>query len=74
MKTSEQEYPLCEDLGWLINAKTKRNIPKSMMDIGLGPSIYIYMMKEFIKLFVFLTILHIPIYILCYSGRQNHYG
>ena len=71
MKTSDKEYPICDNIGWLINFQPDRKIPDSLKEIGLGPSLYIYMLKAFIRLFVVLTILHIPTYVLCYSGGAS---
>ena len=71
--SSEKQYPLCMDTGQMVSFNRKTKIANVMKDIGLGASIYLYMLKQLIHLFLFLTIINIPIILVFYSGdERNH--
>ena len=66
-----KSYPLCSNTGQMIKFNRKTEIPNIMKDIGLGASIYLYMLKYKIYLFVFLTIINLPVIFLFLSGDER---
>ena len=41
-----------------------------MKDIGLGPALYLLMLKAMAKLFVMLTVLNLPMFVIYYHGDR----
>ena len=68
---NSKSYPLCSDTSEMIKFNHKTEIPDLMKDIGLGASIYLYMLKYKIYLFVLLTIINLPVILLFLSGDER---
>jgi len=71
MMTESEYWPLSCEIGSLLDFRGKRFIPKCAKDIGLGPSIYLLTLKAWLRLFLFLTLLNIPLILLYYSGEEK---
>jgi hypothetical protein len=63
-----------QDTGSLLNFKLHREIPKVLKDIGLGASLYLLTLKTFKNLFLIITVLNIPIYMIFSSGNEFKRG
>ena len=79
-----ESYGMCEELGWLPcmnlcfdkkkNKATKKdeiNVTEVQKRIGLGPSLLLMTTKALGYLFLYLTILNIPVYLFYYSGNMT---
>jgi hypothetical protein len=62
---------MCLDIGHLFMLNKKRKIPKFMKDIGLGPAIYLLLIKSLAKLFLLLAILNLPVMFLYSQGDEK---
>ena len=71
MESIGKYWPMATSSGTLLSMKKKREIPKFMMDIGLGPSIFLLTLKSLIVVFLMLTIINLPAIWIYYSGDQN---
>jgi hypothetical protein len=71
MMTSEDKWPIFTGTGTLFEVNDSRNIPKFMIDVGLGPSLYLLTLKAMFKLFLLLTIINFPIMWIYYSGEAK---
>ena len=70
-KTNEEDWPLLESISNLYFFKSERKIPKVLNDIGLGASLYLLTLKAYTILFLILTIINIPIFLLYVNGAQG---
>ena len=71
MKNNEDTWPLWESLGSLTNLDSSKKTPKILKDIGIGASLYLLTIKAFAGIFVILSIINIPIFVLYSSGIKS---
>ena len=71
MKNNEDTWPLWESLGSLTNLDWNAKTPKILKDIGIGASLYLLTIKAFAGIFVILSIINIPIFVLYSSGIKS---
>ena len=58
------------ETGNLASFTKKRKISKFMIDIGLGPSLFLLKLKSLVNLFLILTVMNLPLMWLYYSGEE----
>ena len=68
---NEEVWNISSDIKSLISFSNDREIPKILKDIGLGASLYLLTLKTFAYLFLILTFLNIPIFIIFLSGNES---
>jgi len=70
-------FPVCIELGSLScckRGKQKYVITEQQQEVGLGPTLLLMVTKSFFWLFLWLTLISLPVYAFFYSGknaRQN---
>jgi hypothetical protein len=70
MKNNEERWSIWENPGNLMSTRLK-DVSELVKDLGVGPAIHLLTYKAFIKLFLALTILNLPMMYIYHSGSAN---
>ena len=69
----DQNWSYCKSTKTLFDWTGDRKIPQFMKDVGLGPSIYLLTLQNLSRLFMFITLIHLPVFFLFYAGDEKDY-
>lgn len=72
-KNNDENWAIGEPVGNLFHFGRKRVIHSILKDIGLGASLYLLTLKQFIWFFFMLSIMNIPLLLIYNSGTSSSY-
>ena len=72
-KNNDENWPIGESIGNLFHFGPTRVVPPILKDIGLGASLYLLTLKQFIWFFFVLSLLNMPLLLIFNSGKASSF-